>query len=100
MDKKLIVAVTLWLSGFVAGLILVERWRRRGENQLVTATPEPVVENSSTASAGKVQRTAQRLAWPIVAGARADLLTVRNATRHASNRVASTLGASNTAQVG
>ena len=100
MDKKLILAVTLWLSGFVAGVVLVARWLRMGENQSVMATPEPVVEDSSTASAGKVQRTAQRLAGPIVAGAKADLLTVRNATRHARNRVASTAGVSDTVRVG
>jgi hypothetical protein len=94
MDKKLNIAVALWLSGFVAGLILVARWRRMGENPVVTATPVPVVEDSSTTSAGKVQRRAQRLAGPIAAGVRADLLTVRNATRHASNRVASTVGVS------
>ena len=100
MDTKLVIAVTLWLSGFVAGVVVVARWRRMGENQLVTAPPEPVVEVPSTTSAGKVQRTAQRFAGPIVAGARADLLTVRNATRHASHRVASTVGRSDPAPVG
>ena len=99
MDKKLIVAVTLWLSGFVAGVILVARWRRMAGNQSVMAVPEPVVEDTSTTSAGKVQRTAQRLAGPIVAGARADLLTVRNATRHATTRIAPTAGVSDTAPV-
>ena len=100
MDRKLTVAVALWLSGFVAGVILVARWRRMGENPVVTAPPEPVVEDSSTTSAGKVQRTAQRLAGPIVAGAKADLIMVRNATRHASNRVVSTVGVGDTAPGG
>jgi hypothetical protein len=107
MDKKLIVAGTLWLSGFVTGVVVVARWWRMGENQSVTATPAPVMEDSSTVeeasstlSVGKVQRTAQRWAGPLVAGAKADLLALRNATRHAGSRVASTAGVSDTAQVG
>ena len=96
MEQRLIIAGTLWLSGFVAGVLVVARWRRMGDGELVVARPEPVVDESPSATPGKVQRTAQRLAGPVVAGAKADILTVRNATRSASNRIASTVGVRST----
>lgn len=99
MDDKLTFAAVLWLSGFVAGVVFVFRWRRMGGNQFETSTPEPVSDGASTASASKVQRTAQRVAGPIVAGAKADLLTVRNATKKVSYRVTSTIGKPDTATV-
>ncbi|MGZ5408355.1 MAG: hypothetical protein ACXWDG_11310, partial [Aeromicrobium sp.] len=99
MDDKLTFAAVLWLSGFVAGVVFVFRWRRMGGNQFETSTPEPVPDGASTASPSKVQRTAQRVAGPIVAGAKADLLTVRNATKKVSYRVTSTIGKLDTATV-
>ena len=63
-----------------------------GGTEFEIPAPEPVSDDTSPASAGKVQRTAQRVAGPIVAGAKADLLTVRNATKKVSHRVTSTSG--------
>jgi hypothetical protein len=99
MNIKLTLAAALWLSGFVAGLVLVGRWRRMGGVQFEKSTPEPVTDDASTASASKVQRTAQRVAGPILAGAKADVLTVRNATKKVSHRVTSTIGKPDTATV-
>jgi hypothetical protein len=84
MNSKLTLAAALWLSGFVAGIVLVGRWRRMGGPEFAMTTPDPVHEESSAASAGKIQRTAQRVAGPILAGAKADLLTVRNVTTKVS----------------
>ena len=100
MESKLTLAAALWLSGFVAALVLVGRWRRMGGTQFeISTTPEPVSDVASTASANKIQRTAQRVAGPIMAGAKADLLTVRNATMKVSHRVTSTIGKPDTATV-
>jgi hypothetical protein len=99
MNSKLTLAAALWLSGFVAGVVLVGRWRRMGGAEFAMPTPETVAEDTSTASAGKVQRTAQRVAGPILAGAKADLLTVRNATKKVSHRVTPLVGEPDTAAV-
>jgi hypothetical protein len=95
MNSKLTLAAALWLSGFVAGVVLVGRWRRMGGAEFAISTPEPVSDDASAASAGKVQR----VAGPILAGARADLLTVRNATKKVSHRVTSSAGEPETATV-
>jgi hypothetical protein len=99
MNSKLTLAAALWLSGFVAGVVLVGRWRRMGAAEFETSLPEAVSDDGSTASASKVQRTAQRVAGPLLAGAKADLLTVRNATKKVSDRVTSTIGKPDTATV-
>ncbi|HZB41810.1 MAG TPA: hypothetical protein VE487_12645, partial [Ilumatobacter sp.] len=99
MHSKLTLAAALWLSGFVAGVVLVGRWRRMGGPQFEISTPETVPVDASTASASKIQRTAQRVAGPILAGAKADLLTVRNATKNVSHRVTSPIGKPDTATV-
>jgi hypothetical protein len=87
MNSKLTLAAALWLAGFVAGVVLIGRWRRMGGAEFDISTPEPIVEEASTTSAGKVQRAAGRIAGPVVAGAKADLLTVRKATQKVSHRV-------------
>jgi hypothetical protein len=93
MNNKLTLAAALWLSGFIAGVVFVGRWLRIGGMiQLERTTPDPVSVEASTASASKVQRTAQRVAGPIVAGAKADLAAVRNATKKVSHRVTPTSG--------
>jgi len=95
MDSKVILAAAIWVSGFVAGVILAGRWLRIGESEL--AVTEPTVEQSSTLSVNKVQRGIQRLTGPVAAGASADLLRVRNATRHIRHRAASPVRVSATA---
>ena len=99
MDSKLALAIAFWLSGFVAALVLVGRWRRMGGTQFAISTPEPISDDASTVSANKVQSTAQRVAGPILAGAKADLLTVRDATMKVSHRVTSTIVKPDTATV-
>ena len=99
MNGKLTLAAALWLSGFVAGVVLVGRWRRMGGTQFEISTPEPVSPDASTDSTSKVQRTAQRVAAPILAGAKSDLMTVRNATTKVTDRVTSMIGKPGTATV-
>ena len=96
-NKTLVFVISLWLTGFVAGAIFVSRWRLMGENQLLAsataATPEPVANVQSSSPAGRVRRTTQRFAGPILAGAKADLVTARKATRHVTRRVTSKIAA-------
>jgi hypothetical protein len=92
MSNKLTLVTVLWLSGFVAGIVFVGRWLRMGGTQLERTIPDPVPVEARNTSANKVQRTAQRVAGPIVAGAKADLAAVRNATKKVSHRVTPTIG--------
>jgi hypothetical protein len=96
MDSKLTLAIVLWVSGFFAGVIAAARWWRMDATQSATSTPEPVAVDLPTASGRPVQRAGQRLAAPIVAGARADLLSLRNVARNVSRSVSS-IGARSTA---
>ena len=97
MNNKLKLAALLWLSGFVAGVVFVGRWRRIGGAQLQNLTPYPVSDEAPTVSASKVQSTAQRVTGPIVAGAKSDLATVRNATKKVSHSVTQKIGKPDTA---
>jgi len=92
VKKLLIAAVVVWISGFVAALVLVVRWRRLGVSESTVAA-EPVVAESSNASVGALRRTTHRFTEPIVAGAKADLHTLRDATRKVSHRQDSTVDA-------
>jgi hypothetical protein len=91
MNTKLTLAAALWISGFITALVLVVRWQQMGGTQVEIFTPEPVPDHAPTAPVSKVQRTAERVAGPVLAGAKADLLTVRNATQKVSRRVTSTI---------
>lgn len=86
MENKLIFVVVVWLSGLVAGVILVARWMRMGERQLASTKSEPMVQESTTPSANKIQRAVHRFADPVVAGAKADVHIVRSATNKVRHR--------------
>ena len=97
MNGKLTLAAVLWLSGFVAGIVLVGRWQRLGGIEFEMPTPEPVSDDASPK--GKIERGARRVAGPVLAGAKADLLTVRNVTHKVTRRVTSTSAGPDTAAV-
>ena len=99
MQNKLIFVVVVWLSGLVAGVILVARWMRMGERQLANTNIETIVGGSTTPAASKIQRAAHRIADPVVAGAKADLHKVRNATRTVRHRDTPAVDVSETAIV-
>jgi hypothetical protein len=84
MKKLLVTAAVIWVSGFVAALVLVGRWRHIGNTQPPPGV-EPVAADPSDAATA-VQRTAHRLTDPIVAGAKHDLHIVRDATRKVTHR--------------
>ena len=99
MENKLVLVIVVWLSGLVAGVILVARWMRMGERQFATTHREPIVEESTSPAGNKVQRAAHRFADPVVAGAKADLHKARNATRNLRHRDTPTVDARETATV-
>jgi hypothetical protein len=99
MDNKLILVVVVWLSGLVAGVILVARWMRMGERQLATTRSEPIAEQSTPPSVNKIQRAAHRLTDPVVVGVKADLHMVRNAADHLRHRDTSAVDVRETANV-
>ena len=88
MNSKLKIAGLIWVFGFVVGVVLVGRWRRTGKAQVETS-PEPVSTGAPAPAPSKVKSAANRVAGPVVAGAKADLVTVRNATKKVGNRVTS-----------
>ena len=93
MESKLVIAIALWVAGFVAGIVMLARWRRVGAEQAPAEPIEPLGDEPSDRSGG----TVQRIAGPIVAGAKADVSRLRNATRSISHRIPDMAGANNTA---
>jgi hypothetical protein len=88
MDKKLTVLVGIWLSGVVAGVLLVARWMRMDQPLAETATsipdsgPAPMEPSTAEGPHGL-----HRFTEPIVAGAKSDLVRVRHACTRVSHRV-------------
>jgi hypothetical protein len=87
MENKLTLLAVIWLSGVVAGGILVARWLRIGEVQSAATPTPPIAQRPAPRPRNKVQRAAHRFAGPVAAGAKADLLRVSNATRTVTDRV-------------
>ena len=65
--------VLIWLSGVIAGLVMVERWRRVGAR----SRPEPAITEIADEAAPSVPAEQPKLAGLIVAGAKADARHVR-----------------------
>ena len=57
-----------------------------GEQELATATPTSTLVEPATPSANEVKRRSQWLVKPVVAGAKADLEMMRNATKTVRRR--------------
>jgi len=91
MESKLVIAVALWVAGFVTGIVMLARWRRVGAEQAPTEPIEPLGDEPD-----RVGGTVQRIAGPIVAGAKADVSRLRDATRSISHRVPDMVAANNT----
>jgi hypothetical protein len=74
--------LAFWLSGIIVGVVLVERWRRRGETYVPAAAEvEPVPERSPLATASKVPASASNLVDLVVTGAKLDAASVRQWSR-------------------
>ena len=79
MDSMKTYAV-LWLSGVIAGLILVERWRRAGGRSVPAAeSAEEAVEAAAAITPSQAPPEKQRLSVLIVTGAKVDAQRARQA---------------------
>jgi hypothetical protein len=86
VDNKLTLVVVIWLSGVIAGGIIVARWLRMGEHQVALTPTAPQVEEPPPQPSGRVQRAAQRIVEPVITGARIDLQAARTATNAVTRR--------------
>ena len=74
--------LTLWLSGVIAGVIVMERWRRTGRG-LIVSSPGPAagVETSAPTRPPQGLSSLPSTATFLVAGAKADAQRLGNAVR-------------------
>ena len=64
----------VWLSGMVAALILIDRWRRMGDRSVpATADVGEVIATDTATMPMPVSADKQKLSTAIVTGARADV---------------------------
>lgn len=82
MDRLKLMAA-IWLSGLIAGLVIVERWRRMGQPLVAAAAPEAA---ASTTADTSVSAKAQQAATHVGAGAKADVEKVRHHVHHLLHR--------------
>ena len=78
MESTLKTYSALWLSGLIAGVVIMERWRRTGRRLIPVAesaeeTAGPAESTASTASGDQPKVSAV-----LVAGAKADAVRVRH----------------------
>ena len=69
----------LWLSGLIAGVLVMERWRRTGRG-LVTPAERAgdAVETPTASTASKVSRDKPKVSAVLVAGAKADAVRIHS----------------------
>lgn len=76
--------LVLWLSGLIAGLVLMERWRRRGEEYVPMDEGVPGLdEESSTDAAASRFADKPNVVGLVVNGAKLDVERVRHRLRQA-----------------
>ncbi len=67
-----------WLSGLIAGVVLMERWRRRGEDyEAAVPNVSDVVDEPRQADVSKVPASGSNLVGLVVTGARLDAQSAR-----------------------
>ncbi len=70
--------LAFWLSGLIAGVVLMERWRRRGEDYVAEAPNVPnVVDAPRQADVSAVPASASNVVGIVVTGARLDAQNAR-----------------------
>jgi hypothetical protein len=77
--------LVVWISGLLAGLIIVERWRRTGRGFLpVAQRAGEAVDTATPGSASRVALDQPALTTSILAGAKADALRARQLLERAT----------------
>jgi hypothetical protein len=86
--KSMRVYLVFWLSGLLAGVILVERWRRNGEGYVPVEPAVPdTLEGSPSSTAPSTPAKRPNLVGLVVTGAKLDADRVKR--RVASNKSSS-----------
>ena len=79
MDSTIKTYLILWFSGLIAGVLIMERWRRTGRGLIPTARSAGETVGTPTAStASTVSRDKPRVSAVLVAGAKADAVRLRH----------------------
>ena len=99
MKYRVALVVIVWLAMLVAGVIFVARWMRMGGRHVASVEDEPTADESTAPSGNKILRAAHRFADPVVAGAKSDLHTARNAARNVRHHDTLDVDVSETASV-
>ena len=81
-----------WLAGLVAGVVLMERWRRHGGRYVPVESVEAVAA-SSTSTAPAASGDKPRMSASILAGAKADAERARRLLRKAMPSRSDSVGA-------
>jgi len=72
------VYLTVWISGMIAGLVLIERWRRMGGHATpVAANAGPAIEPGAAATALQGPDDKPKVTALIATGAKADVERAR-----------------------
>ncbi|MET0911286.1 MAG: hypothetical protein ABWZ99_17615 [Ilumatobacteraceae bacterium] len=72
----------LWLSGLIAGVVVMERWRRTGKRLIPTpSSADGVVEGPATSAAPTSPGGTPKVSWVLVAGAKNDAIRVQQLVR-------------------
>ena len=87
--KSVRVYLVFWLSGLIAGVILVERWRRNGDLDVAAEPTTPGTLDGSTGSTGSTAPAKKpNLVGLVVTGAKLDAERVRQRVTQAKGPAA------------
>ena len=72
----------VWLGGVIAGVIIMERWRRTGRGLIPTAASKAdATETTTTTNASEVSADKPKVSATLIAGAKADADRFRHFVR-------------------
>ncbi len=90
--KSIKVNLMFWVAGWVAGVVLMERWRRHGGRYVpVESVEADAASSASTAPSASVDKP--RISALIVAGAKADAERARRLLKQAMPSRSDSVGA-------
>ena len=82
----------VWLSGVIAGVVIMERWRRTGKRLIPPpSSAGDVAETPTASSASRSSRGTQPVTWVLVAGARSDAVRVQQFVKRMTPWTSSTV---------
>ena len=79
MNMRVLMAV--WLSGMIAGVVLVERWRRRGEEFVPAEEWLASVDEPLPGSTSRISSRRPHVVGLVITGAKLDAERVRRRLR-------------------